>query len=203
MLRFFFFRSLRTRVSPSSTLLSLFLPLLTLSYKSTSPTSTALGATHASGLSVGTRFPRTMSCRCLQKGSSATCDDEEGAESAVAAAAEERKKDREEDAATAAAAHSAVLFEHDATPDERAAATARSWEAARRMVFLCVKKKEEEKKGGETLPIVKNENIDLDLDESSTTSSRLETKKTRKKTDGPSLHSSDEIIKNRRLPPPL
>ena len=106
-----------------------------------------MGATHASGLSVGTRLPSTTSWRCLQKGSSATCEDDaddevEGEESAVAAAEEE--KDR---FANAAAAPS-VLLEHDATPDVRAAAAAaRSWEAARRMVLgACFEKKKQGKR---------------------------------------------------------
>ena len=39
---------------------------LTLSNRSTSPTTTALGATQASGSSSGTRLPRQISCRCRQ-----------------------------------------------------------------------------------------------------------------------------------------
>ena len=38
---------------------------LTRSYRSTSPTTTALGATQVSGAVVGTRRPRLMNCRCL------------------------------------------------------------------------------------------------------------------------------------------
>lgn len=45
----------------------------TRSKRSTSPTSTALGATQLSGASVGTRFPRLMSCRCRLYTSSSTC----------------------------------------------------------------------------------------------------------------------------------
>ena len=101
-------------------------------------------------------MPSTMSWRCLQKGSSATCKDDvevEGADSAVAAAADDdddEEKERFVAAANAAAAPS-VMLEHDTTPDVRAAAVAaRSWEAARRMVLGRVMEKQEklyEKKG--------------------------------------------------------
>ncbi len=100
-------------------------------------------------------MPSTMSWRCLQKGSSATCKDDvevEGADSAVAAADDndDEEKERFVAAANAAAAPS-VLLEHDTTPDLHAAAVAaRSWEAARRMVLGRVMEKQEklyEKKG--------------------------------------------------------